>query len=100
MEEYVVKTYPSNILFHLDPTDLPISTRDPSDFQEIQLNLQDIFSSPLNFYFHTSPEYLDHTQDFLFNFQNTIRIFSSISTFYSFDFFFRMGCTDKKWNDP
>ena len=43
-EEYIVKTYPSDFLFHLDTTNLPmeeyISTRDPSDFQEIQSNFQ------------------------------------------------------------
>ena len=100
-EECSVKTYPSDFLFHKNPTDLPmeehIRTRDPSDFQELNSNLQDIFSTPLDFYFHTSP---DHLQDFLLNFQSTIRIFSSISIFYSFtcpsDFFFRMGCTYKK----
>ena len=56
-EEYVVKTYPSDFLFHLDPTDLPmgkhISTKDPSDLQEIQSNFPDIFFSPLEFYFYT-----------------------------------------------
>ena len=55
---YVVKTYPLDFLFYLDPTDLPmeehISTRDHLDFQEIQSNLQDILSTPLDFYFHTS----------------------------------------------
>ena len=57
MEEYVVKTYPSDFLFHLDPMDPMeehISVRDPLDFQEIQSNLQDIFSAPLDFYFYTS----------------------------------------------
>ena len=61
-EEYVVKTYPSDFLFHLDPTDLPmeehISTRNPSNFQEIQSYLQGIFSAPLDFYFFTSPDTL------------------------------------------
>ena len=50
MEEHAVKKYPSDFLFHLDPMDLPmeeqISTRDPSDFQEIQSNLQDFFQLP------------------------------------------------------
>ena len=49
-EDNVVKTYPLDFLFHLDPTDLPmeehISTRGPSDFQEIQSDLQDIYSAP------------------------------------------------------
>ena len=30
-----------------------ISTRDPTDFQEIQSDLQDIFSNPLDLYFHS-----------------------------------------------
>ena len=58
----MVKTYPSDFSFHLDPTDLPmkehISTKDPSDFQEVQSNLQDIFSIPLDSYFHSSPDTL------------------------------------------
>ena len=65
MEEYVVKTYPLDILFHSDPTDLPIeehirliSTTDSSNFQEIQSNLQDVFSVPLDFYLYTSPDIL------------------------------------------
>ena len=50
-DEYVVKTYSSDFLFRLDPTDSEeqISTRDPSNFQEIQSNLQNIFSAPLDF---------------------------------------------------
>ena len=30
-----------------------VSTRDPTDFQEIQSDLQDIFSNPLDLYFHS-----------------------------------------------
>ena len=44
-EEYVVKPYPSDFLFHLHPTDLPmeehISTRDPQIFKKLsQILLQ------------------------------------------------------------
>ena len=67
-EECSVKTYPSDVLFHKNPTDLPmeehIRTRDPSDFQELNSNLQDIFSTPLDFYFHTSPDTLITSRTF------------------------------------
>ena len=53
MEEYVVKTFPSHFLFHLDHTDLlmeeHISTRDPSDFQEIQSICKIFFQPPWSF---------------------------------------------------
>ena len=117
MEECVVKTFPSHFFFHLDHTDLlmeepHIGTRDPSDFQEIQLICKIFFQLSwiyltIKILFQPSSiftGYLDHPQEFLLNFHSTIRIFPSISIFYSSacpsDFFFRMGCTDKKWNDP
>ena len=89
-------------------TDLPmeedISTRDPSDFKEIQSRFARHFSDPLDVYFHTSPDTFITPRIVLLNFQSTIRIFSSISIFYSFacplDLVFYMRCTDKKYNDP
>ena len=102
-----MKTYPSDFLFHLDPTDLPaeehISRRDPSDFQKIQSNLQDIFTTLLDFYFYTSPDALITPRIFclifktLFGFSLPYPFFNHLHAPQSS--IFCMGCTDKKWND-
>ena len=93
----------------LDSMDFPIeeqiTTRDPSDFQEIQSNLRDIISTLLDFYFHTSPDILITPRIFCLIFKALFR--------FSFPYpfcthlhaplmvgFFHMGCMDKKWNNP
>ena len=109
MEEYIVQAFPLDFLFHLDPTDLPMEEhKRPLGFSRNSVKFSRYFSTPLDFYFHTSMSSCDilippPPRIFLLNFQSTIRIFSSISIFYSFacplDFFFHLGCIDK-WNDP
>ena len=88
MEKHVVKTYPFDFLFHLDPMDLPveehISTRDPSGFQEIQSNLQDIFSTPLDFYLNISPDTLIIPRIFCLIFKAPFRFSLPYPFLYSF----------------
>ena len=51
------------------PMEEHIITSDTSDFQEIQSNLQDIFSTPLDFYFHASSDTLITPRIFCLNFK-------------------------------